>query len=203
MSISLTDILPIEIPKEYKLHLACWNREKRPLDVFVADRAEWLGLAGTSGEVQRTTGPGPGFCRSSSSTRRPTGGYLAAPSTLWKDVATVTSCGQTTDLRNMSAGSLPLSSGRRECVDGPSTWSRICHDLPSRRSCRTCIRERAFRGFSFAAAAITSDSPSRVCGVRRPHCAHDVQDCVWYRHVHPRRGGKILDSRCNRQECRA
>ena len=57
MSISLTDILPIEIPKEYKLHLACWNREKRPLDVFVADRAEWLGWNEWRGTKNDWTGP--------------------------------------------------------------------------------------------------------------------------------------------------
>ena len=39
----LHSILPIENPKEYKLHLATWNNEDHPLDVFVKDRKEWDG----------------------------------------------------------------------------------------------------------------------------------------------------------------
>jgi hypothetical protein len=43
MTIALNDILKIEEPAEYKLHLACWNGESHPLDEFVADPASWLG----------------------------------------------------------------------------------------------------------------------------------------------------------------
>jgi len=43
MTIPLTDILTIPDPQEYKLHLACWNGEHQPLDVFIADPAGWLG----------------------------------------------------------------------------------------------------------------------------------------------------------------
>lgn len=41
--ILLTDIIKIENPKKYKLHLACWNNEEQPLDVFVRNWKEWLG----------------------------------------------------------------------------------------------------------------------------------------------------------------
>jgi len=41
MTISLQSLLPIPIPERYKVHLACWNGENQPLDVFVQDRAEW------------------------------------------------------------------------------------------------------------------------------------------------------------------
>ena len=43
MTIPLNDILSIAAPEEYKLHLACWNGERHPLDVYVADPANWLG----------------------------------------------------------------------------------------------------------------------------------------------------------------
>jgi hypothetical protein len=43
MTISLTEVLPITAPEQYKLHLACWNGEVHPLDVFVADHADWQG----------------------------------------------------------------------------------------------------------------------------------------------------------------
>ncbi len=43
MTIPLTDILTIISPQEYKLHLACWNGQIQPLDVFVADPEKWLG----------------------------------------------------------------------------------------------------------------------------------------------------------------
>lgn len=42
MEIALQDILNIEAPKEYKLHLASWNGECHPLDEFVVDRTKWL-----------------------------------------------------------------------------------------------------------------------------------------------------------------
>lgn len=43
MTIALTDLLQIPAPSDYKLHLACWNGEEHPLDVFVASRAAWSG----------------------------------------------------------------------------------------------------------------------------------------------------------------
>lgn len=43
MSIKLTDVLPIENLHDYKLHLACWNGENQPLDVFVRSKEEWEG----------------------------------------------------------------------------------------------------------------------------------------------------------------
>ena len=43
MPIPLSTFLPIETPSQYKVHLACWNGESQPLDVFVRDRTEWDG----------------------------------------------------------------------------------------------------------------------------------------------------------------
>ena len=43
MTIPLSKILEIEQPTEYKVHLACWNGEDQPLDVFVRDKSEWDG----------------------------------------------------------------------------------------------------------------------------------------------------------------
>lgn len=43
MSIQLAEILPLENLKEYKVHLACWNGEHNPLDVFVESKEEWEG----------------------------------------------------------------------------------------------------------------------------------------------------------------
>ena len=43
MNIFLPQVLPIAHPEQFKLHLACWNGEEQPLDVFVRDRAEWDG----------------------------------------------------------------------------------------------------------------------------------------------------------------
>lgn len=43
MELTLPQIYPIENPKNYKLHLACWNGFDHPLDVFVRDRADWDG----------------------------------------------------------------------------------------------------------------------------------------------------------------
>ena len=43
MDIYLSNIIRIEKLDEYKLHLACWNGEKQPLDVFVQSREEWEG----------------------------------------------------------------------------------------------------------------------------------------------------------------
>jgi hypothetical protein len=41
--ILLGDILKIEKPQDFKLHLACWDGKCHPLDEFVAARANWLG----------------------------------------------------------------------------------------------------------------------------------------------------------------
>ena len=43
MDINLNDILMLENPKDYKIHLANWNGEVHPLDVFVRNREEWKG----------------------------------------------------------------------------------------------------------------------------------------------------------------
>jgi hypothetical protein len=42
-AINLTKVFPVVQPEQYKLHLACWNGENQPLDVFVRDRNEWDG----------------------------------------------------------------------------------------------------------------------------------------------------------------
>lgn len=41
--ILLTDIIKIDNPRLYKLHLACWNGKEEPLDVFVRCWDEWIG----------------------------------------------------------------------------------------------------------------------------------------------------------------
>ena len=41
MPIHLSSFLPVLDPKDYKVHLASWNGENQPLDVFVRDREEW------------------------------------------------------------------------------------------------------------------------------------------------------------------
>lgn len=41
MSLRLSSLLPIPNPKDYKVHLACWNGKNQPLDVFVRDPQEW------------------------------------------------------------------------------------------------------------------------------------------------------------------
>lgn len=43
MTILLPQIYPIAQPQTFKLHLACWNGQDQPLDVFVRDRDEWDG----------------------------------------------------------------------------------------------------------------------------------------------------------------
>ena len=43
MPISLSTLLPIATPREYKVHLASWNQLAQPLDVFVRSRDEWDG----------------------------------------------------------------------------------------------------------------------------------------------------------------
>lgn len=41
MCIKLNSILSIENQHDYKLHLACWDGDNNPLDVFVRSRKEW------------------------------------------------------------------------------------------------------------------------------------------------------------------
>ncbi len=43
MVIKLADVLSLENMHSYKLHLACWNGQHNPLDVFVRSRKEWEG----------------------------------------------------------------------------------------------------------------------------------------------------------------
>jgi len=43
MDIALSTVYPIAAPNTFKLHLACWNNEDQPLDVFVRNRADWDG----------------------------------------------------------------------------------------------------------------------------------------------------------------
>jgi len=43
MDISLSQVCTVEDPHQFKLHLACWNGQNQPLDVFVRDREEWDG----------------------------------------------------------------------------------------------------------------------------------------------------------------
>lgn len=50
MSIKLSEILNIENPKEYKVHLANWNGDCHPLDVFVSDKDSWKAWNSWRGE---------------------------------------------------------------------------------------------------------------------------------------------------------
>lgn len=43
MDIPLSQVCAVSTPSQFKLHLACWNGEKQPLDVFARDRNEWDG----------------------------------------------------------------------------------------------------------------------------------------------------------------
>lgn len=43
MELLLPQIYPIADPERYKLHLACWDGDHHPLDVFVRDRTHWDG----------------------------------------------------------------------------------------------------------------------------------------------------------------
>lgn len=43
MSIKLSEILSFEDPREFKVHLANWNGDENPLDVFVRNKNEWKG----------------------------------------------------------------------------------------------------------------------------------------------------------------
>ena len=50
MDIHLNDLLTFENPGEYKIHLANWNGDVQPLDVFVRDKDEWKGWNAWRGE---------------------------------------------------------------------------------------------------------------------------------------------------------
>lgn len=50
MSIKLSEILNIDGPSEFKIHLANWNGENHPLDVFVKSKDEWKGWNSWRGE---------------------------------------------------------------------------------------------------------------------------------------------------------
>lgn len=55
--IALSSLLSIPDPNKYKVHLACWNGQDQPLDVFVRDRDEWDGWntwRSTKDEFNRT-----------------------------------------------------------------------------------------------------------------------------------------------------
>jgi len=43
MNIKLSAFIPIDNLSDYKLHLACWNGDEQPLDVFVRSRDDWKG----------------------------------------------------------------------------------------------------------------------------------------------------------------
>lgn len=53
MTIKLNELIHIAAPSRYKLHLACWNHEDEPLDVFVRDREEWKGWNSWKGTNDR------------------------------------------------------------------------------------------------------------------------------------------------------
>ena len=58
MTIPLNDILTISIPEEYKLHLACGNRDGvHPLDEFVGHSDNWLGWNEWRGSRNDWTSP--------------------------------------------------------------------------------------------------------------------------------------------------
>jgi hypothetical protein len=48
--IQLKDIINVESPKKYKIHLANWNGHDQPLDLFVRDRERWKGWNSYRGE---------------------------------------------------------------------------------------------------------------------------------------------------------
>jgi hypothetical protein len=50
MDIKFTDILKIPNPKEYKIHLACWNGHNQPLEIFISDKEVWKGWNSWRGE---------------------------------------------------------------------------------------------------------------------------------------------------------
>jgi len=42
-NLKLHQIMPIDNPQDFKMHLACWNGKNHPLDVFARSREEWAG----------------------------------------------------------------------------------------------------------------------------------------------------------------
>ena len=57
--IDVQDIIPIDDPTQYKLHLACRNREGiSPLDRYVADPDLWIGWNKSSGWAVSICRPG-------------------------------------------------------------------------------------------------------------------------------------------------
>ncbi len=42
MNVPLQSLIEIGNPSEYKIHLASWNRQDHPLDIFVQDRERWF-----------------------------------------------------------------------------------------------------------------------------------------------------------------
>ena len=38
---NIRKLIDIDYPDRFKVHLACWNQESQPLDVFIRDRDEW------------------------------------------------------------------------------------------------------------------------------------------------------------------
>lgn len=50
MSIKLTDILELKNESDYKVHLANWNGNNQPLDIFVSDKEIWKGWNSWRGE---------------------------------------------------------------------------------------------------------------------------------------------------------
>lgn len=50
MNIKLNDILDFEDEKTYKVHLANWNGDNHPLDIFVSDKERWKGWNSYRGE---------------------------------------------------------------------------------------------------------------------------------------------------------
>jgi hypothetical protein len=50
MSIKFTEIVKIANPRDYKIHLATWNRHHQPLDIFISDKDDWKGWNEWRGE---------------------------------------------------------------------------------------------------------------------------------------------------------
>ncbi len=54
--IKLTDLIPIEHPDQYKLHLSCANEEgAHPLNEYIVDRHNWVGWNEWKGEKNQWT----------------------------------------------------------------------------------------------------------------------------------------------------
>lgn len=50
MTIKLSEVLTLDKPDQFKIHLASWNGKKHPLDVFVSSKLEWHGWNSWRGE---------------------------------------------------------------------------------------------------------------------------------------------------------